>query len=222
MAFVHWTLPSLLLTVAPPFAQQVKYIDLISTTQRVELRFPPPMPGQNGGYGGGLIGDCGLDAREPRSLTVSLQSVISRDSDPQRPIEAEFKVLNTGQVPLELPVSPHLADLQPNDASAPFNYMSIALSVSPAEDRSIIGFIELYGKKDVAGTMMILNPGEWLRVDANVKFSSKPLPSGLFNMVSGYWLTRATFDPHPSGYSTVRQGICLKSEPTPSIPVTRN
>jgi hypothetical protein len=151
-----------------------------------------------------------------------LESVIPRDFDPQQPIEAGFKVLNTGRVPLELPVSSHLADLQPSDASAAFRYTSLALSVSPVEDRSSIGFVELYGKKDITGTIMILNPGEWIRVEANVKFSLTPLPSGPLHVVSGYWLRRATFHPLPGGYTTAVENICLKTERTPSIPVRRN
>jgi hypothetical protein len=210
--------PLLLLSV-PLMAQQVKFIDLTTTAQRVELRFPPALPSQMGGFGGMSIADCGVDARDPRSLTVSLESVIPRSADLQRPIEAEFKVLNSGRVPLELPVSPHLADLQPKDAAESFRYKSLALSVTPTEDRSSIGFVELYGNRDVAGSMMVLNPGEWLRVEANVKFSAKPLPSGLLHVQGGYWLTLVTFHPHPGGQSTSREGICLKTESTSPIPL---
>jgi hypothetical protein len=73
--------------------------------------------------------------------------VIARGDDPKRPFEIEFKVLNTGTVPLELPVSPHLADMQPSDASAAFTYMNIALAVVPVEDRSAIGSVQLCGDR---------------------------------------------------------------------------
>src|SRR5215813_6712103 len=188
MRFLHPAALSLLLSGIPLFAQQVKFIDLIATAQRVELRYPPALPVQNGvggGYGGSSIGDCGVDSRDPRSLTVYVQSVIAIDGNPNKPFQVEFKVLNTGKVPLELPVSPHLSDLQPNDAHAKFTYMSLALAISPEEDRSSIGYVELYGKADAPDTVIMLKPGEWLKVEAKVNFSLKPPPAGS-NLVPGY------------------------------------
>jgi hypothetical protein len=93
-------------------AQEVKFVDLIATGQRVLLRFPSAPRVQNGGGGtiGQLIAEYGTDERQPKSLIVSLENAISRHLDTQRTIEAEFKVRNTGQVPLALPVSPNLSD----------------------------------------------------------------------------------------------------------------
>lgn len=213
---------SSLLLSSPLLAQQVKFIDLTTAEQRVTLRYPSALPGQMGESGGGSIGDCGVDARQSRSLTVSLQSVTPRQFDPQRPMKAEFKILNTGRVLLELPVSPNLADLQPTDASETFSYASLALSVTPIEDRGAIGFVELYGRENVAGTMIMLKPGEWIQVEANVKFIVKPLHSGLLHVEGGYWLRRTTFHPAPGGYSTSAEGICLKSDPTAPIPIRNN
>jgi hypothetical protein len=125
-------------------------------------------------------------------------------------------------VQLEVPVSPHLADLQPEDASTVFHYTSFALSLSPAEDRAAIGFVELYGKSDVPGTVITLNPGEWIRVQGTLRFLSKPLPQGELHLISGYWLNRATFHPRPGGYSTALEGDCVNSHPTPSVPFQRD
>ena len=88
----------------------------------------------------------------------------------KKPFEIEFKVLNTGQVPLQLPISPRLSDLQPSDASVTFTYVSLALAVSTAEDRSSIGIVELYGKADAPDTLITLSPGDWIRVEARVEF----------------------------------------------------
>lgn|SRR5215472_6808860 len=214
----------LLLFGFPLLAQQVKFIDLTTTPQRVELRHPPASPNQDGNYGGFSIGDCGLDARDPRSLTVTVQNVIVRDNDElKRPFEVEFKVLNTGQSPLRLPISAHLSDLQPDDASATFTYMSLALAVSPIEDRSSIGYIEMYGKADRPDTLITLNPGEWLRVEGNVEFNLKLPPAGTINLEPGYWLRDVTFHPHPGGFTRSALNICVNEKrPTPTIQVHRN
>jgi hypothetical protein len=210
---------------SPLLAQQVRFIDVTTTTQRVELRYPPAPPianGYGGGYGVGSIVDCGTDSRDPRSLTVYLQSVIPRDNDAKKPFEIEFKVLNTGQVALQLPVSPHHSDLQTSDASTTFTYMSLALAVSTVEDRSSIGYVELYGKPDAPDTLITLNPGEWLRVEARVEFDLKLPPAGTISLVPGYWLRQVTFHPHPGGFSRAAQNICINNEPMPAVLVHRN
>jgi hypothetical protein len=73
--------------------------------------------------------DGAPDKRDPRALGVYLLRVTPTDIDPREPFEAEFKVVNTGQVGIELPVSPHLSDLQPNDESLHFHYFSLILFV---------------------------------------------------------------------------------------------
>jgi hypothetical protein len=216
-----------LLLIGPHLlGQELKFIDLTRLKQRVELRYPPALPVEKGlgsGYGGGSVADCGVDARDPRSLTVSIQSVIVRDNDPKRPFQVVFKVLNTGAVPLQLPIGPHLSDLQPEDASATFKYLSLALSVSPIEDRSSIGYVQLYGKVDAPGTLITLNPGEWLRVDASVEFHSNLPRSGTINLVPGYWIHRVTFHaPQPGGFLTDAENICINEKPTPSVLVHRD
>jgi hypothetical protein len=88
-------------------------------------------------------------------------------------------VLNAGTASIDLPVAPHLSDLQPNDESVAFNYFSVALVVrGEAEPQGApvdsIGFVELFGSPDRAESMMVLRPGEWIRVTANVKLLKCP------------------------------------------------
>jgi hypothetical protein len=62
----------------PMSAQEVELIDLVSTPQRVELRYPPAPEatgGTIGGYGGVGIGCGGSDDRDPHSLGVYLEAV---------------------------------------------------------------------------------------------------------------------------------------------------
>ena len=114
--------------------------------------------------GGGSVADGAPDSRAPRALTVQILSVVPDRIDPVQPIEVEFRVLNSGRVPLELPVSPHLSDLQPPDQSQSFTYLSLALAVNVIVGDAqlpIAGaptFVELYGSAEDARTILVLGP----------------------------------------------------------------
>src|SRR5467141_4013294 len=175
----------LLLLLALPCllnAQEIKYIDLTAVRQRTELRHPPApqsdckegMHCLGGGYGGGSVGDGAPDQRDPHALGIYLLRVTPTDINPAESFGVEFKILNTGTAPIELPVSPHLSDLQPNDESVAFSYFSLALVVrgegeTQRPDVACMGFVKLYGSPDHPESIMVLRPGEWIRVSANVK-----------------------------------------------------
>src|SRR5215469_14102626 len=83
-------------------AQEIKYLDLTSITQRTELRHPPAPPSNcdkasqdcvGGGYGGVGVGDGAPDRRDPHALGVYLLRVTPTDIDSTQPFEAEFRVL---------------------------------------------------------------------------------------------------------------------------------
>jgi hypothetical protein len=103
-------------------AQEMKFIDISNVRQRTELRYPPAPECKSGmlcgGYGGGSVEDG-----------IYLLRVAPTDINPAEPFQVEFKILNTGTAPIEIPVSPHLSDLQPNDESKAFSYFSVALVV---------------------------------------------------------------------------------------------
>jgi hypothetical protein len=105
-------------------AQEMKYLDLSNVRSRTELRYPPApqsnSEGVSGGGGGGSVRDGAPDQRDPHSLGVYLLHVAPTEIRPAEPFKAEFKVLNTGRVPIEVPVYPHLSDLQPSDESVAF------------------------------------------------------------------------------------------------------
>jgi hypothetical protein len=75
------------------------------------------------------MGDGAPDQRDPHALGIYLMRVTPTDINAAEPFQVEFKILNTGTAPIELPVSPHLSDLQPSDESVAFNYSSLALVV---------------------------------------------------------------------------------------------
>jgi len=69
------------------------------------------------GYGGSILRDGAPNQRDPRALGIYLMRVTPTDINAAEPFQVEFKILNTGTAPIELPVSPHLSDLQPSDES---------------------------------------------------------------------------------------------------------
>lgn len=211
--------------------QEIKSIDLTLVAQRTELRHPAAVAPASDcklgtscveeGSGGGSVADGAPDRRDPHALGVYLQSVTPTDIDPAKPFEAEFRVLNTGLAPIELPISPHLSDLQPSDASVRFSYLSLALVVN-AEAlmlKQVIGFVELYGSPDREETTLMLRPGQWITVRANVKLRSSPSEEVATRFHAEFWLRRNTFQPHPGGEFTEMQNLYPNATSTPGIPV---
>lgn len=211
-------------------AQEIKSLDITSVPPRTQLRYPQAPPADcnaagcvGGGYGGVLISEGAPDIRDPRALGVYLLRVTPTDIDPKQSFEAEFRVLNTGLAPIELPISPDLADLQPQDESVSFSYFSLALVVQTLNEGNLempfAGLIELYGLSDRENSMLMLRPGEWIRVIANVKFHewpSDPMPA---HVRGDFWLRRNTFRPHPGGGSTEVQNLYPNHTPTPVLSV---
>lgn len=212
-------------------AQEIRNIDLTAISQRTELRNPPAPPSHcdsgsacaaQGGGGVG-VGDGAPDWRDPHALGVYLERVCPTEINPAQPFEAEFKVLNTGLAPIEIPVFPHLSDLQPND-SAPFDYSSISLVVRvggtpKGPDVVSLAFVELYGSADHEGTMLVLRPGEWVRVKTKMKLRLWPLEPVDARFRGEFWLRKNTFRPYPGGSFTEVQNLHPNVTPTPWLAV---
>jgi hypothetical protein len=202
-------------------AQEVRYIDLSVISQRIQLRHPPAPPCNDrcGGYGGVGVGDGAPDRRD-HALGVYLLSVSPTEINPAQPFEAEFRVLNTGLAPIELPVSPHLSDLQPGDESASFSYFSLRLFIRVEGDwRHSLGHVELYGAKDHDGTMLVVRPGEWIHVKAKMQPPYTLPESATARLLGEFTLRRNTFTPHPGGEFTNIENLYPNVTPTPSITV---
>jgi len=213
-------------------AQEIKYIDLFSVPPRTELRYPPAPPADckeskpcgGGMYGGGSIGDGAPDQRDPHALGIYLLRVTPTDINPAEPFQVEFRILNTGSAPIEIPVSPHLSDLQPNDESLAFSYFSIALVVrgeGETQTRYVdcFGFVELYGSPDHPESMMLLRPGEWIRVTANVLLRKCPEGCISTRFRGDFWPRRNAFRPHPGGQPMDAQNLNPNTTQTPYVPV---
>jgi hypothetical protein len=222
----RWHFRFVLLLACPVLlhAQEVKYVDLSLAPQRTQLRHPPAPPckdGVCGGYGSVGVGDGAPDKRDPHALGVYLLRVNPTEIDPAQPFEAELRVLNTGLAPIDIPVSPHLSDLQPADESTPFSYFSLTLVVSMEGDSQHPAFAlaELYGAKEHDGTVLALRPGEWIQVKAKMQPRYSPREFATVRLSGGFWLRSNRFNPHDGGDFTMMENLYPNVTPTPSLTV---
>lgn len=209
-------------------AQEIKFIDLTLVPQHTELRHPlaPQVACGTGECGGGVgsvsVGCGAPDHRDPHALGVELLHVTPTAINPAEPIEVEFRVLNTGLAPIEIPASPHLSHLQPADESVAFTYRSLALVVRVAGDvtQPLAGsatFVQLYGSPDHPETMLVLTPGKWIRVRAKLKVPEWPLLAARLH--GEFWLRRTAFRPRAGGGSVDIDNLYPNSTPTPWLTV---
>ncbi|HVN20345.1 MAG TPA: hypothetical protein VMU05_16280 [Dongiaceae bacterium] len=206
-------LPLLLVCAGIVQAQEIKFIDLSNIRQRTELRSSPAPPsdcveGQGcvgGGYRGGSVADGGPDIRDPRALGVALDSVVPTDITLD-PFQAEFRIINTGLVPLDIPISPHLSDLQPSDEWQVFQYVSLAIEVRLSATGPVqalgLGYVELYGAVEHEDTIITLKPGQWVRVKAKLELHTWPSQPVEARLSGDFRLHRNVYEPHAGGAFT--------------------
>ena len=208
-------------------AQEIRYIELSYARQRTQLRHPPP-PGDcrewSCGSGGGSVVDAAPERPDRGALAIYLLRVSPTEIDPREPFEAEFKIVNARPVSIELPVSPHLSDLQPSDESLDFHYFSLTLFArmqpeAQGPDVGGDGYIALYGSSEHEGSILELRPGESIRVKANMKLHTWPSKPAFARFRGEFWLRRNVFHPKPGGGFTETQNLHPNETPTPSIAV---
>ncbi len=165
------------------------------------------------------MGDCTIG---PSGLRVGVDHVtstgITLDS-----FGADFRVLNAGAAPVDIPVSPHLSDLQPPGKLQEFPYLSLALvvrlhAISPPQANGI-GWVELYGSADHEDTIVTLKPNEWIRVKANVKLHTWPSEPVDLRLSGDFWLHRNVFRPEESGGFVDSLDLCPNRTTLPSAVV---
>lgn len=114
----------------------------------------------------------GLREAIPQKARTTLEWMETTDLYPRQRVGAEFRVENIGSTPLRLPIRPTLADLQPKDPATPFVYYRMRLPLVagiPSEGSSLLaGGLELYGSAKRPDTLLILKPGESIRVKGHV------------------------------------------------------
>jgi hypothetical protein len=197
-------------------AQEIAFLDLTGTTPRVELRHPPSPPPKcnrdgvcgSGGYVGASIA-CG--GATPGELRTSLLSLDRSDYKEGDNAEIEVELQNTGHIPIAIPWTPHLADLQPADDAAKFSVqeLQLGLFLNWREGYSIsLGWLDLYGDPLQPGTIVTVNPGDRVRVRGQIKittthFDGAKLPAVelAYRSSAKALLSEVEFIPHPGGLS---------------------
>jgi len=211
-------------------SQEVRYVDLLGIKQRTTLRYPPPPPAQCtekgcaiAGYSAGAsVGDGAPDVRDPHALGVYLLSVAPSEASPENSLRTEFRVLNTGTVPIDVPVFPHLSDLQPTDPLTEFVYLSMTLVVRPEDPASPLGanplaMLSLYGASERPDSILTLKPGEWLRVRAESQLRFTMQQETSVRVQGGFWLQQVTFRAQPTRSSENVRNLYPNSTRTPAL-----
>jgi len=202
-------------------AQEVKFVDLSNVQQRITLRVPQTKePNCNPEpcvvTKETSVGDCTNDVKP---LRVALDSVMSHDITLD-PFKVEFRILNTGNDPVEIPISPHLSDLQPPGNVQQFGYISLALriilsGVGP-EQAAGIGWIELFGSAEHPDTILRLDPGQWMRVTTSVKLHTWPSQAVDAVLRGDFRVQRNVFKPEEKGGFVDSLDLCPNRTTLPS------
>ncbi len=155
-------------------AQEVAYLDLTDVSPRTELRHPPAPPPKctsdhicTGGGSGSVSIGCGGDTDEMHALRTSLMWLDRIEYLDSNRAQIEVQIQNVGELPIEIPWSPNLSDLQPSDETAKFqaDQLLIGLFLRWGDGYSeSLGWIYLYGTAGQKDTMLTLLPGEWARI----------------------------------------------------------
>jgi hypothetical protein len=158
-------------------AQEIGSVDLTEITARTEFRRPPATGKANQARGGAGFDDRFNCPHSVSNIAALRTTLVSLDrSSYQVGDEPRFEVTveNLGPIPLRIPFSPHVADLQPEDPAQKFSYseLQVELWIAGKEWRSnSSGGFSLYGDDDHAGTVLTLKQGEWVRIIGKGKFA---------------------------------------------------
>jgi hypothetical protein len=202
----------------PLGAQEVGYLNLVGIAPRTRLRAPAPPPpvcnengcSVSGGVGGGSIG-CGIGSpNDPRALKTTLMFLDKLTYSAADSVEIELRIENVGTVSMEIPWSPHLADLQPADQTVPFSYTSLDITLllrNRDEEHDVPAIARLFGNPEHRGTLLVLKPGESVRLRLQTALSvpvTKIKDGDLWSANVSSGLRSEKFVPHVKygGFST--------------------
>jgi hypothetical protein len=137
-------------------AQQIGYLDLTTATGAPRVREPE-------GVGGGSCG--GSDHTYYPEVLVQLEWLDDTKYTLGETVKFEVKIQNVGRIPITVPWSANLADLEPKDSAISYTYRKATVSLEFGQvPRELSIFASFYGSLDNPTTLRELQPGEWFLV----------------------------------------------------------
>lgn len=198
-------------------AQEVAYLDLTDVVPRTDLRHMPAKPlkcnpdhtctGSGADSVSVTIG-CGGDASKMPALQANLTWMDRIDYVDGERAEIEVQIENVGEVPIEIPWSPNLSDLQPVNRGVRFRAQNllIGLFLNWEGASESLGYIYLYGAPEQSQTMLRLIPGQWARVRGPIEIEFDhadgfvlPLPGSAQTASAEIELQSVVYTPAPGG-----------------------
>jgi hypothetical protein len=202
-----------LMVASAAFSQEIGWLDLTDLHPRQRIRSPRASSGECGGI-------ASFDSSP--SVDVTLMNLDKTSYKIGEEVTYEVKIQNTGKLPLEIPWTAHLGDLEPADPSEPYTYLNATISldfVEPDSNRSFSIYANSYGAANVAGSSRKLLPGESAFVRARQKLDSyeewwqKTISdsSGLNVKVSAdFLLNRVLYSPGEKSDAATDHSVCIQ------------
>ncbi len=216
-------------------AQQAGSIDLTQIEARDELRRPPARQGDATELRGMVapVNSCGQIPKDAPAVQTTLVWVDREEYSPGDKIKFEVRILNTGSVPLALPFSPHLADLQPADPGPKVGYSQTRVSLEFSSVLRNVSFtapggggnVNLYGDESHPGTMLTLRPGEWAQIIGEGKFMINDWPpeahskDAINHLNATLIITQNETLLTSTDAATTERYICLNQTRGPNVPL---
>lgn len=216
-------------------AQQAASIDLTQIEARDELRRPAAQKGDPTEHGGMTepLNSCYPIPKDAPAVQTTLVWLDRDQYAPGDDIKFEVRIVNRGSVSLELPFSPHLADLQPADPGRKFAYsqMSVTLDLSSVLPHASFkltgggGGVTLYGHKSHPGTMLTLLPGEWAQIIGAGEFMLDDWPpeshskDAVNDLNATISITQDETLLTSTDAATVERHVCLNETQGPKLPI---
>ena len=213
-------------------AQEVASIDLTQITPRNDLRRPGPTSATSGPASvtneNHACTDIGQRVGALRTTLAALDRAQYQFGD--EPV-FEVRIENVGSQPLQIPISPYLADLQPADPGQKFEFsqLSVALWIGGKQWNSNMGgSVAVYGADNHPETFVSLRTGEWVRIVGKGKIEL-PLDSGVTDFImAGDGINHAnaqislkttTMQITASSAVSGSQELCITKVQGPTVPI---
>ena len=155
----------------------------------------------------------GVAAVEKRDLRTSLTWLDRPEYEDGDSAEIEVTITNVGDVPIDIPWQPHLADLQPADENSKFHALSLLIGLFLHWGdgySSSLGLIYLSGVPEQKQTMLTLLPGEWARVRGPIEIEWDHGDGFALPLLSVDQTATAEFELRQVQYTPVAGGVGLR------------